>query len=426
MADRGAGTTNGECPAITEPDGFLPSENEVFPISGRRFQEEFDEDIRATLDLNTWSVGSDLHQEYRRIEREVGEAERLECIQEKKIRQELFPLLAKLPNMPPNAGAHQADPEAIRAIHRGLLFNGGVEACDGTIQIHDSLPLTIYQIGVSLVSYRGDQGTWAQRLFRRDLRQKGAEVEEWIEFLERRANRDPSTRPPGEEGLGALVQKALLDYAERAILLRRSQSVWRIGHGNPITYELLTGGGNLELMVEATRMLRELLENHQKVVFISNEPRDRLFLTIGQALRPMEYAIVGRLDDRLKTWIHQERFTAGPSAMLSWDEECVSPAEWIPRFLERVASKIVVGVFRATLLAPTQVFYAHEDHSEIAAHLALADCMLREQGTSLLLGIARHVCDSVFGDNLEMLASSAYAAAGAYRRGFSARSRRIR
>ena len=67
----------------------------------------------------------------------------------------------------------RANMDILRLIHRGLLFNGGVEACDGTVQVHDTLPLTIYQIGVSLVSYAGDQGTWHQRLFRRDLRQQG-------------------------------------------------------------------------------------------------------------------------------------------------------------------------------------------------------------------------------------------------------------
>jgi len=44
-----------------------------------------------------------------------------------------------------------------------------VEACDGTCSVHDTLPLTITQIGVCLVSYLGEQGAWGHRLFRRDL-----------------------------------------------------------------------------------------------------------------------------------------------------------------------------------------------------------------------------------------------------------------
>jgi hypothetical protein len=379
-------------------------------VSAQTFKEHFDEDIRESLDVTRWRLGQDLSQEYGRIEREVYEAEHFETDKQKRIRDEVFPRLA-VANAPRDAGMHAVDSSEIQRVHRGLLFNGGVEACDGAIQVHNTLPLTIYQIGVSLVSYRGDQGTWGQRLFRRDLRQKGVEVDEWIEFLERRARRDSDLRPPGDDRLGELVQKALLQYAERAILLRRSTAVWRMGHGNPVTYELLTGGGNLELMVHASQVLRELVERHRKFVFVASEPRDRLYLTIGRALRPLEYAIVGTLQDQLDFWLHQQRFKIGVHETLTWDQEEISPTEWIPRMIERVASKIVIGVFRPTQLANAQLFYAHVDHSEVAARIALADAALKEQGTSLLLGMARRTCQAVFADSLEAQAESAHAVA---------------
>src|SRR5262249_18746584 len=151
-------------------------------------------------------------------------------------------------------------------------------------------------LGISLVSYRGDQGAWGARIFRRDLRQKEMDADELFEFLERRARRDASAQMLGYDGFSELVQKAILGYAERAILLRRSQAPWRLGHGNPLTYEMLTGGNNLEVMVEATRVLREFVEDHQKFVFIAGEPREALLRTIGRALHPREYAIVGTLD----------------------------------------------------------------------------------------------------------------------------------
>ena len=415
MAEVGESSTNGQKLAASVLDSALPSDDDAFSISAKTFEDQFDESILQTLDVSQWRLGNDLDQEYRRIEREVREAEKIETVRDKQIREELLPRLAELPNMPKNAGKHETRPENIASVQRGLLFNGGVEACDGTIQIHETLPLTIYQIGVSLVSYRGDQGTWGQRLFRRDLHQKGAGVEEMMEFLERRAKRDSSARIPGQDQLGEMVQKALLDYAERAILLRRSEAAWRLGHGNPVTYELLTGGHNLELMVEATRVLREFVEVQQKFVFVAGEPREALFRTIGQALRPREYAIIGTLDERLESWLHQERFKVVPKR-LKWDDEDITPAEWIPRVIERVASKIVVGLFRPTILAPAQSFYAHIDHSDIAAHIALGDSMLKEQGTSMLIEMAHGVCNSVFGESLEALAEAAYVAAGAYNR----------
>jgi hypothetical protein len=414
---------NGAAPEVM--DSTRSTGEDAFPISARTFAEQFDEDIFRTLDINRWRLGHDLDEEYQRLEREVREAEQLETDNERRIREELFPRLATLPHMPRHAGKHEVTAEDIASVHRGLLFNGGVEACDGSVQIHDTLPLTIYQMGISLVSYRGDQGTWGQRLFRRDLRQKGIGIDELIEFLKRRSQRDSSAQDPGQDQLGELVQKTLLDYAERAILLHRSEAVWRMGHGNPLTYELLTGGGNLDVMVQATNVLRALVEAHQRFVFVAGEPRERLFLSLGRALRPMEYLVIDRLDHRIGAWLHQKRFKIGVSARLIWDADSITPAEWIPRVIELVASKIIVGLFRPTLLAPAQLFFAHEDHSEIAAHIALADGMLNEQGTSLLLEMAQRVCASTFGDSLEALTESAYAAAGAHERFFGGRLHRI-
>lgn len=378
-------------------------------ISARDFKESFGEEIRAALDLASWRNGTDVEQEYRRLEREVKDAVHRETKLQTAIRSEIFPRLKTQPKGPKNAGVHTADPATLARIHKEFLFNGGVEACDGAIEIHNTLPLTIYQIGVTLVSYQGDRGTWSQRLFRRDLQQSFENrLDAVLASLERRQNRAESG-----EGLGELVQKALLDWAERAILLKRATAPWRMGHGNPITYELLTGGGNLELMVEGTNVLRELIENHQKFVFVSEEPRDELLLTIGHALRPMEFAIVSTLDDRLEHWLHQKRFAAN-DARVKWDGESIPATEWIPRFIRRVASRVVVGVFRAGEVAPPQVFYAHEDHADLAAYLAIADSVLQEhRGAPMLLEMARHVCRTVFGDSLGGLTQNAFAAAGA-------------
>lgn len=426
MAAKNESSSNGQWLPAKHPDTRSVEGGGEFSISAATFEEQFGEDIQQTLDLKTWRLGNDLDAEYARIEREVSDAEKLETAEERKIRETFFPRLATLRNMPKHTGKHKVTIDDIASVHRGLLFNGGVEACDGTIQIHDTLPLTIYQIGVSMVSYRGDQGTWGQRLFRRDLRQKGVDVDELLDFLERRAERDSPTQMPGQDHVGELVQKAILDYAERAILLERSSAPWRLGHGNPLTYELLTGGSNLELMVHGTQVLRHFVEKHQKFVFVASEPHERLYMTLGQALHPLEYAIIGSLDDRLKTWLHQKRFKVNVTKTLLWDDEPIAPTEWIPRVIESVASKIVVGLFRPTRLAPAQLFYAHEDYSDIAAHIALADSMLKEQGTSFLLEMAHHVCSSVFGDSLEALAESAYIAAGAHHRFLNGRLHRAR
>jgi hypothetical protein len=131
-------------------------------------------------------------------------------------------------------------------------------------------------------------------------------------------------------------------------------------------------------------------------------------------LLPYEFAIVTTLADRLEGWLHQRRFSGEGGRLLPWDGERILASEWIPRFIATVASRVVVGLFRASALAPAQLFYAHVDHADLAAHIAIADSMLQEQrGSPLLLDLARHVGDAVFGDSLQTLAESAYAAAGA-------------
>ena len=180
-------------------------------------------------------------------------------------------------------------------------------------------------------------------------------------------------------------------------------------------------------MVEATKVLRELIEDHQKFIYVAQEPRERVLLTIAQALRPMEFAIVSTLDERLERWLHQRRFAADASLRLKWDQDEITASEWIPRFIETVASKIVVGLFRATTISPAQIFYAHVDHADYAAHMVLADSVFQEHsGFPMLADIARKVCSSVFGDSLEGLTENAYAAAGVPWRYFNGRPNRYR
>ena len=387
---------------------------ETDPVSVSDFRQSFGEDLRDVLDIGTWRTGRDLTQEFPRIEREVKESIECERQLQARTRTEIFPKLFDPATSPINGGVYKANRDILSMVHRGLLLNGGVEACDGTVKVHDTLPLTIFQVGVSLVSYLGDQGTWHQRLYRRDLRQGGGNpIDEVLEVLARRSQRAALNHSTDSDLLGVFGRKTVMDYAERAILLRQSQAVWRMGHGNPITYELLTGGGILELMVAGTTVMRQLVEEKPKFVFVASEPRELALLTIGQALPPLHYAIVQTLADQTRSWFHQRRFAVDAGPELNWDGELIPAAEWIPRFLDRVASKVIVGVFRASPVSPAHLFYAHADHAHFAAHVALADSLFEEhRGFPLLLRLADHVCTAVFGGSLDYLTQAAYARAG--------------
>jgi hypothetical protein len=304
----------------------------------------------------------------------------------------------------------------LQRIHHGLLFPGGVEACDATVQSHDTLPLTVTQIGVSTVAYNGSQGTWVQRLFRRDVRETLPDpTQEALLLLERRESRGGLNQTDEQDDLSRLARRAIMSYAERAVLLRRCSSPWRMGHGSPAPVELLVGtAGTLDLMIEATRMIEELICQHQKFVFVPSEAAGRLLLTLGDALEPLEFAIVETLRDRIWSVIDHAIYYWPTSSDTTIDGRRLSPREWIQRFRDEIASQVVVGVYRASELAPAQIFYAHVDHAYEAALIALADSVLQPyRGFPMLIDLADHVCAATFGaDSLAAPLQLAYSRAG--------------
>jgi hypothetical protein len=154
------------------------------------------------------------------------------------IRKIVFERLATRPGAPKQAGVYKMRPEWVERTQRGLLFNGGVEACDGTSAVSDRLPLTITQLGVCLVSYHGDQGSWVHRLYRRDLQVRGLNpVEEALELLERRRHRGGLEQPSRRDHMSELLRRGIMTYAERAVLLRRSllAGAWATATPRPST-----------------------------------------------------------------------------------------------------------------------------------------------------------------------------------------------
>ena len=364
------------------------------------FEESFGEKLDHTLDLGSWREGVDLVREYARIEAEIERAVASESGHEVAVREFVYPKLNWAPGAPPEAGFYDhLTKDDIAEVHRGLLFNGGIEACDGTHQQHDTLALTVHQIGVCLVSYTGNQGSWSTRLFRRDLREShGDPVAGMMELLERRGKRAGLNQPDRRDGLSELAQRAVMSYAEANVLMDRSEAVWRMGHGSPAPYQLLAGAGNPDMAVKSIQLLRRLIAGHRKFVYVSSESGDRELLTLGQALRPLEFIVYGTLNERIERFVNTVQFAARTTVDDTWDGDTLHPDEWVRRFRDEVASQVLIGVFRASALAPPQVFYAHRDHFKIAAAIAIADSVLLPgRGFPMLIDLADRACTSVYG-----------------------------
>jgi hypothetical protein len=376
------------------------------------FESAYGESLRSILDVESWRTGEDLGAMYERIASEVEAAVAQEVRLHDPIRQRVFPRIQRQ-QLVRGAGVFQATADQIRRTHEGLLMTGAVEACDATRHAHETMPLTVVQIGVSLVSYKGDLGTWAHRLFRRDLREsQPGPVDEALALLERRTDQSGGER----EEASRLQQRAIMTYGERAILLKRSRPTsWLMGHGNPASQELLSGAAvSIDLVIEATRVLEEMIRRHKKFVFVPSAPVDRLLLTIGDALRPLEYAIVYPLSDQIAPFLANADYDLRTSSDTSVDGKLLTPREWMARFRDDVASQVAVGVYRASEVAPARVFYAHVEHAHEAALIAIADSQLQpHRGFPMLIDVAHHVCAATLGpDTLAGPIQAAYTRAG--------------
>lgn len=337
-------------------------------------------------------------------------------MQERRVRNEVFPNIAFGKGAPPEAGFYDKLTLAdIAAVHTGLLFNGGVACCDGTVQVHDTLALTVHQIGVCLVAYTGNQGSWSTRLFRRDLREDKGDPVATMQAAPR-TPRPPRglNQPDRRDGLSELAQRSVMSYAEAAVLLDHSDAVWRLGHGSPAPYQLLAGGGDPDMVIESIKVLSRLIDEHRKFVYVSSESGDRDYLQFGQALRARvpHHRHARRPHQRLRGGqsLRPQADRGREVGRLSANPGAVGAA--VPE-RDRVAGGggRVSGVGDC---AP-QVFYAHRDHFEMAAAVAIADSvLLPDRGFPMLIDLADRACRSVYGGGtLRDLTDAAYAKCGA-------------
>lgn len=372
-------------------------------VSDTDYSAAVGESLAETLDIQSWTTGENLADLYPRLQQETEDATKQEARIREAMRKIVFPRLSGSVGAPRDAGVYKATVQDIERVHRGLLLTGAVEACDGSSVIYDTLPITIAQIGVCLVSYAGDQGSWVQHLYRKDLRVGGLDpVEEVMEMLERRQRRDTFDVTSQRDTINDLFRRGIMTYAERAVLLDKATAPWRMGHGNPAAYELITGSGSVALLKSSIEVLHRLIVDHKKFVFVPSAG-DRKLLTIGNALYPLEYAIVASAKRQIEAVL-------GGNYRGEW--AALKPR--LQAFANEAGSQIVVGVYRASHLAPAQIFYAHADYAHEAALIAMADSLFQEhRGFPMLIDLADTVCSATFaGDSFATAARLAYVDAG--------------
>jgi hypothetical protein len=345
------------------------------------FRRAFGEDFAETININTWQVGENLAELYPKIEEELMSAKRNEAKAQRAIRDTAFPGIKKLNNVP-DAGLHDnVDLDLIEKIHRGFLFNGAVTACSGVSAIYESLPISISQIGICLVNYQGQHGSYSHRLFKRDLKFTTDDTfREAMELIEKR-------RADDRMKLSTLALRGIRTFAERAILLERSSSNWLLGRGSPAPFEIMTGfwASYPEMMNKSIDLMQRMILGHERFVYVQGSSKNPDIWALGNALLPFEYLVIDTLQDRLGAIV--ERGGMRGEIRRAYED-----------FAREAGSRIAVGVFRVSQLAPPQIFYCHVDHIETGALIALADSALQlHAGTPMLLDLAENLCRNAFG-----------------------------
>ncbi|ATB34435.1 hypothetical protein [Melittangium boletus] len=378
-------------------EGIPPDGDDGF-IRDDDYRKAFGEDLADTLDLRSWDLGFDPKTLLKRFKAQIGKAVEDEDVLRDFIRKEFFPRLRLPRDAPPSAGVYPASPERLATIHEGLLFPGRVEAVNSVAVSHDSLPIAITQIGVAIVSYGGNTGVFSQRLFRKEMSTQTDARKLVREIFEQRRARDLEE----EDTLSKLARRNIRAHAELALLLDRSNADWRMGYGNPCSRELLSGSGYSSLLTASLELLKRLIRDQQKFVFVPNSLEDRGFLTFGNALYGGEYAIIDTLEEDSAYLVEK------------WNLDDDDRKRAL-KFVREYCPNVLRGIFRASDHSPPYLFYAHREHVHVAAHVAMADSILRsERGFPMLLDVADVACRGAFGsEGFLGMVNDAYAQAGA-------------
>ncbi|MBR0896811.1 hypothetical protein JQ616_17765 [Bradyrhizobium tropiciagri] len=394
----GGGAPPGDAPFVADQapvaDG-LPDGDDEFEV------DSLEADFKAALNLNSWTSGPRMDELTSRLEREVETAASFEDDMAPRLLKVLEENLATAADASRESGVYPPlSPDVVLGALRSVNFNGNLEACDGTRASVNTLPLNVVQIGVCLTTYQGtgDGGSIGHRLYRHDIiRKNGNAEEDVLKFITSRSSRkkrNALSEEFGDDGqpmsMSDMMCRALMTYAERAMLADRSQRIWRMGHGGPMPHEMIVGSGRKELAFASLEVLRRLLLDHQKFIFVPSEISDPAVVTIANTMRPLQYAVIRNTKDIIQGYIEGTSYERPHYKRIGLYDA-------VKTFQEEAGSKVVLCVYRASSLAPGRIFYAHEDHVHQAAQIVIADSTLQEtRGFPNLIDIADRTCRGMF------------------------------
>ena len=240
-------------------------------------------------------------------------------------------------------------------IAKSLLTTGTVAAADGTISPVPLLGGSKIQIGVVIVSNKGEVVNLVTRIFETELIDDSKTATEFFSRL-----RDARK-------ISNLLGRALMLFGERNELLKQTAD-WRMIHGELIPHELRTGAGNPAKNLSGTFDLINKYINTKNFIAVSEGSDDIDILNAAILLEQGEYIVIRSLTETLTSFLEGDSETGQAKANFAGPDE--------RRFREFIASagpKVSVVLVKAS--SKPFLLECHSDKVDEAVSLFLADSL---------------------------------------------------
>jgi hypothetical protein len=245
--------------------------------------------------------------------------------------------------------------EEILRIARDNFKNGVVSAADGTVSPVPLLAGSKIQVGVVIVSNRGDIVDLVTRVFETELTSGAKNAREYFTNLRK------------ARAISTLLSRSIMLFGERK-LLSEHRSDWRLIHGELIPHELRTGAGKPAKNLPPTFELIHKYIESKNFIAVSEASEDIDILNAAILLQPGEYIEIRSLEDTLLTFLEGDKEIGQARANFVADDE--------RRFREFIASagpKVAVVLVKAGM--KPFLIECHTDKIEEAVAMFLTDAL---------------------------------------------------
>lgn len=236
-----------------------------------------------------------------------------------------------------------------------LLGEGTVAAADGTLSPVPLLGGSKIQIGVIIVSNKGDIVNLVTKIFETELVEEAKDATEFFSNL-RKARK-----------ISNLLARAIMLFGERSELIKQKAD-WRMIHGELIPHELRTGAGRPAQNLSPTFDLINKYIDSEKFIAVSEGSDDIDILNAAILLEPGEYIVIRSLTDTLTYFLEGDEKTGQQKANFAKADE-----NRFREFIKSAGPQVAIVLVKAG----TKPFLleCHANRIEEAVSLFLADSL---------------------------------------------------